>query len=268
MTTPLEDLKFITSRIKQQNKIQKERQQTIPRTKQCTGCSSTNKLRLAYQVIACKECATFMQDTLTNGLRDMECTNKGAETKQLANPTFTTTQNINKVARAHCKRHRFIQLLAKGFSTPTIENIAIGGQNFLEQEMKKALFIGAIKIAGEKYGFHETQSSSSISSITKELSLTENCCDLKQMIGSLAQPQVRQQAERTVLRQEQRPKATVTTHQATATEDTRLKYLNVAPRGRKPYMIHKKTGKIIILTAPINTATTVIGLAKRPEQSQ
>ena len=98
-----------------------------------------------------------MQDTLNNGLNDMECNNKGAENKQLTNPTHKTGKLIHKEPREHCRRHRFIQLLAKGFSTPTIENIAIGGQNHLHKEMKRALFIGAIKTAGEKYGFHKTR---------------------------------------------------------------------------------------------------------------
>ena len=113
-----------------------------------------------------------MQDTLDNVLNDMEYNNKGAENKQLIAPTHTTGQFIHKMPREHCRRHRFIKLLAKGFSTLTIKNIAIGGQNHLHKEMKRALFIGAIKTAGEKYGFHKPQNSSCINSITEKLNLT------------------------------------------------------------------------------------------------
>ena len=286
MATPIstDDLKWVTNRIKQQNKTQKERQHTIPRTRQCTGCKSTEKPKLAYQVIACQECATFMRETLNNGLNDIECNNKGAKPKQLTDPTLhcltapkhTTGQFIHKQHREHCKRHRFIQLLAKGFSTPTIENIAIVGQNHLHREMKKALYIGAIKIAGEKYGFHEHQNSSSINSITEELNLTEDCCDLKQMIGSLAQPQEEpptttnsfmEPQNRTLQGQEpwpiaksqepwprataiakshgQGPPRTQSPHPTTTTNDKRLKYHGVTPTGRKPYTIHNIMGKIV-----------------------
>ena len=58
--------------------------------------------------------------------------------------------------------------------------------------MRKTLFIGSVKVAGDKFGFHQTQTSTSVDKITKELHLTDNCSDLIQMIGSLAQLQTEQ----------------------------------------------------------------------------
>ena len=137
---------------------------------------------------------------------------------------------------------------------------------------------------------HKPQNSSCINSITEKLNLTEDCCDLKQMIGSLAQPQKEPPAERTLHGQEpwqkakcqgpwpratamakshgQEPPRPQIPHPARATNDTRLKYHGATPRDRKPYMIHKVTGKIILLDAPVQTNCTLTGLATRPGHSQ
>ena len=173
MATPLltKDLQWVTYKIKQQNRTHKEKQQMAPRTRKCTGCNSIIKPRLAYQVTSCPECATFMQGVINTGLQNMSCNNKGAEHRLLTAPTH---KFMDKKPRPHCSRHRFLQLLSRGFSAPAVENVAIGGYDDFHKEMRKALFIGSIKMAGEKYGFHHTQSSSSINSITNELNLTED----------------------------------------------------------------------------------------------
>ena len=192
MTTQMltQDLKWITNKIKQQNKTHKDKQGSTPRTRKCTGCGSTEKPKLAYQVTACQECTAFMQGILRNGIQKLECNNRGAEHRLLSIPEHPFIDRRN--TRSHCNRHRFIQLLTKGFCGPHIENVAIAGNEHFHREMRKALFIGSVKVAGEKYGFHQTQTSTSVDKITKELHLTDNCSDLIQMIGSLAQLQTEQ----------------------------------------------------------------------------
>ena len=192
MTTQMltKDLNWITNKIKQQNKTHKEKQGSTPRTRKCTGCGSTEKPKLAYQVTACQDCTAFMQGILRNGIQKMECNNRGTEHRLLSIPEHPYIDRRN--TRSHCNRHRFIQLLTKGFCGPHIENVAIGGNEHFHGEMRKALFIGSVKVAGEKYGFHQTQNSTSVDKITKELHLTDNCSDLIQMIGSLAQLQTEQ----------------------------------------------------------------------------
>ena len=183
------DMKWVTNTITQQNKTHREKQGRTPTTRKCTGCDSTKLLRLVYQVTSCQECATFMRSILETGIQVMECNARGAEHRIMSTPEH---KFIDRNIRSHCIRHRFIQLLTKGFNTPHIENVAIGGNEHFHEEMRKALFIGSVKMAGEKYGFHQSQNSTSIDNITKELHLTEDCSDLTQMIGSLAQLQKEQ----------------------------------------------------------------------------
>ena len=192
MTTQMltTDLNWITNKIKQQNKTHKDKQGSTPRTRKCTGCGSTEKPKLAYQVTACQDCTAFMQGILRNGIQKMECNNRGTEHRLLSIPEHPFIERRN--TRSHCNRHRFIQLLTKGFCGPRIENVAIGGNEHFHREMRKALFIGSVKVAGDKFGFHQTQTSTSVDKITKELHLTDNCSDLIQMIGSLAQLQTEQ----------------------------------------------------------------------------
>ena len=180
------DLAWVTARISQQNETHTERQQTTPRTGKCAGCGSTKRTSLAYQVTACKDCIIFMQEILINGLQKLKCNNKGAGHKLLSTPEHPS---VVRKLRSHCTMHRLIQLLTKGFNGPQFENWAIGGNKQIHKEMRKALFIGSVKVAGEKYGFHQTQNSTSIDKITQELHMTEECTDLKQLIGSLAQLQ-------------------------------------------------------------------------------
>ena len=183
------DLSWVTAKINQQNRTHKENQQTTPRTGICTGCGSTRKTKPAYQVTACDQCATFMRGILGHGIHKLICNDKGAGHMILSTPEHPY---IDKRPRAHCARHRLIQLLAKGFNGPQLENIAIGGNEQIHREMRRALFIGSVKVAGEKYGFHETENSTSIDRITKELHMTEDCNDFKQMVGSLAKLQKEQ----------------------------------------------------------------------------
>ena len=188
MTTQMStnDLKGVTAKIGQQNKTHRERQQTTPRTGKCAGCGSTKRTSLVYQVTACKECSTFMQEILRHGLHTLKCSNKGAKHTLLSAPEHPY---IYGKLRSHCTMHRLIQLLTKGFNGPQLENLAMGGNEQIHKEMRKALFIGSVKVAGEKFGFHEIQNSTSIDKITSELHMTEECTDLKQMVGSLAQLQ-------------------------------------------------------------------------------
>ena len=156
-----------------------------------------------------------------------------------------------------------------GATGPTIENIAIGGNEHLHREKRKALFIGSVKVAGEKYGFHKTQSSSSINSITKELNLTEDCCDLKQMVGSLAQLQEEQPPptpdKPTLVRHIQPRPSNHSYNQnrlTTATNSTMLFYQGVTPVVkpvvrpvvtpvvRQAYTIHKSWRKIVPVKSP------------------
>ena len=225
-----------------------------PRTRKCMGCNSTEKPQLAYQVTSCPQCATFMQGIINSGVQNMRCNNRGAEHRLLSTPAHNF---IDRKPRPHCNRHRIIQLLTKGFNAPTIENIAIGGNEHLHKEMRKALFIGSVKVAGEKYGFHKTQSSSSINSITKELNLTEDCCDLKQMVGSLAQLQEEQPPptpdKPTLVRHIQPRPSNHSYNQGrltTATNSTMLMYQGITPTGRQAYTIHKSLGKIVSGKSP------------------
>ena len=188
MTTPkiTQALSGVAAKIGQQTKTHGEKQQTTPRTGKCTGCGSTKRISLVFQVIACKECSTFMQEVLNRGLHTLKCNNKGAGHTLLSTPEHPY---IFGKLREHCTMHRLIQLLTKGFNGPQLENLAMGGNEQIHKEMRKALFIGSVKVAGEKFGFHETQNSTSIDKITSELHMTEECTDLKQMVGSLAQLQ-------------------------------------------------------------------------------
>ena len=126
MTTQMltTDLKWITNKIKQQNKTHKEKQRTTPRTGKCAGCGSTRRISLVYQVTACKECSTFMQEILRYGLRTLKCNNKGAGHTLLSAPEHPY---IFGKLRSHCTMHRLIQLLTKGFNGPQLENLAMGG---------------------------------------------------------------------------------------------------------------------------------------------
>ena len=180
------DLAWVTARISQQNETHTEKQQTTPRTGKCAGCGSTKRTSLAYQVTACKDCIIFMQEILIKGLQKLKCNNKGAGHKLLSTPEHPS---VVRKLRSHCTMHRLIQLLTKGFNGPQFENWAIGGNKQIHKEMRKALFIGSVKVAGDKYGFHQTQNSTSIDKVTQELHMTEECTDLKQLVGSLAQLQ-------------------------------------------------------------------------------